>query len=107
MATFIETRAPTSRKYVSEQGIMMPNLCQTIYSIFLVTLLCFCFRKVPQKSKFSEFFLPLKQTLMVYFNEKRVPTFRKNVAEPDIIMTNFFQSLQFIWSHFSVFALEK
>ena len=25
MATFRETRAPTSRKYVAEQGIVMPN----------------------------------------------------------------------------------
>ena len=25
VATFIETRAPTSRKYVAEQGIVMPN----------------------------------------------------------------------------------
>ena len=25
VATFNETRAPTSRKYVAEQGIVMPN----------------------------------------------------------------------------------
>ena len=30
MATFNETRAPTSRKYVAEQGIMITNLMQTI-----------------------------------------------------------------------------
>ena len=26
VATFNEARAPTSRKYVAEQGIIMPNL---------------------------------------------------------------------------------
>ena len=44
---------------------------------------------------------------MITFNEKRAPTSIKYVAESDIIMTNFFQSLQLFWSHSSVFALEK
>ena len=31
-ATFNETRAPTSRKYVAEQGMMMLNLLRTLQS---------------------------------------------------------------------------
>ena len=45
--------------------------------------------------KFSRVFLQLKQALMVTFNEKQAPTFRKYVAEPDLIMSNFLQSLPF------------
>ena len=33
MATFNETRARTSRKYVAEQGILMQNLSETNQSI--------------------------------------------------------------------------
>ena len=49
----------------------------------------------------------MKQAFVATFNEKRAPTFRKNVTEPDIILSNFLQPLQFFWSHSSVFALEK
>ena len=49
----------------------------------------------------------MKQSFVATFNEKRAPTFRKNVAEPDIILSNFLQPLQFFWSHSSVFTLEK
>ena len=45
---------------------------------------------------------------MVTFNENRAPTFSKYVADPDIIMSKFLQSYQFLWSHSSsVFALDK
>ena len=40
MATFNETRAPTSRKYIDEQGILMPKLIKNMKNI-LVTLLRF------------------------------------------------------------------
>ena len=35
MATLSETCALTSRKYVAEQGIVMPNLLQTLQSFWL------------------------------------------------------------------------
>ena len=35
MATFSETCASTSRKYVAEKGLMMPNLWQTRQSFWL------------------------------------------------------------------------
>ena len=44
---------------------------------------------------------------MVTFNEKRAPTSRKYVAKQYIITPNLLQELQFLWSHSSVFALEK
>ena len=34
MATFNETRAPTSRKYVAAQGIVMPNWSKTIQAFW-------------------------------------------------------------------------
>ena len=33
--TFNETRAPTSRKYVAEKGIVMPNLSKTFQTFWL------------------------------------------------------------------------
>ena len=44
---------------------------------------------------------------MANFNETRAPTSRKYVAEQDIILTSLSGTLQFPWSHSSVFALEK
>ena len=54
MATFNKTRAPTSRKYVAEQGIV----CQIDQCIpnFLVALIRFFFRKQPQNLNFYSLF---------------------------------------------------
>ena len=49
MATFNETCAPTSRKYVSEPG--MKILCNV-----LVAILLFFFKKQPKKLNFQSFF---------------------------------------------------
>ena len=35
MATFSETRAPSSRKYTAEQGVLIPNLSETLQSSWL------------------------------------------------------------------------
>ena len=59
MATFNEKRVPTFRKYAAEQDIIMPNLSQSL-QFFLYRLLCFCFRKFPQKPKFVEYFCLIK-----------------------------------------------
>ena len=55
VATFNETRAPTSRKYVAEKGIVVPNSSKK-YQSFLLALLRFCLRKTTRKFKFSEAF---------------------------------------------------
>ena len=55
VATFSETHAPTFRKYVSEQGIVMPNLwkkCQTFRSHSSVSNL----EKLPKNVNFHSFF---------------------------------------------------
>ena len=44
---------------------------------------------------------------MVTFSENFAPTFRKNVAEADIITSNFFKSLQFFWSQPPLLLLER
>ena len=48
----------------------------------------------------------MKQALLVTFNQKRAPAFIKYVAEPEIMISGL-QSLQFFWSHSSIFTLEK
>ena len=150
--TFNETRAPNSRKYVAEQGMLMPNwskpfqtfwphssvfalekqhrnknfqrfftskrpfggyfqwnTCTYFHKIcswtrhsdakliknisnFLFALLHFCFRKTTWKVTFRGF-LPLRDSLVAIFNDTRVPTSRKYVAEEGIIMLNWSQKL--------------
>ena len=98
-------RAPTSRKYETEKGIMIPNLRQALQSFWPHSSLL-VLQKFPRNRNFQAFLL-LKQVQMITFNEKRAPTSIKYEAESDIIMTNFFQSLQVFWPHSSVFAVEK
>ena len=76
-------------------------------SNFLVARLRFCFRKTIWKAKFSEFFLPLKESLVATFSETRASTFRKNVTEHGILMPNWSRTCQSFWTHSSIFALEK
>ena len=64
VATFNETRAPTSIKYVAEQGIIMPNLSDT--PIFLVALLRFFFGKIALKILNFQLFFS-KRTFGGYF----------------------------------------
>ena len=84
MATFNKRRAPTSRKYVCEQGIVMPNLSKIIRTFRLHSSV-FATKKL---RKFSEFFLPLIDSLVATFNEMSAPTSRKNIAEQGIVMSN-------------------
>ena len=44
---------------------------------------------------------------MVTFSENSAPILRKNAAEADIIMSNFFKSLQFFWSQPPLLLLER
>ena len=104
MATFKERRAPTSKKYVAEQGIVIQNWSK-ILQIF-VALLRFCFRKATQKSNSSESFLSLIDPLVTTFNERRAPTLRKQVAEQGIVMPKWLKIIETFRSHYSVFALE-
>ena len=55
LATFNETGAPTSRKYVSEQGIVMLNWSKTFQTFWLHSLL-FNLEKLPKNLNFHRFF---------------------------------------------------
>ena len=66
MATFIETRAPTSRKYVAEQGIVMSNSSKTFQSFWLHSSV-FALETQPKNLSFQWFFLPLGDPLLATF----------------------------------------
>ena len=55
MATFSETRAPTSRKNVAEQGILMPNWSRTCQSFWSHSSI-FALEKQPKNLNFQNFF---------------------------------------------------
>ena len=88
MATFNKTRAPTSRKYVAQQDIMMPNRSKIIQNFRSHSSILLYIRKTTKKPKFSEFFLPLIDPLVATFNDMHAPTSKKNVAEQGIVTPN-------------------
>ena len=51
--------------------------------------------------------VPFKETLVTTFNETRVRTFRKYVAEQCILIPNLSETNKSFWLHCSVFAVEK
>ena len=104
MATFSETCAPTSRKYIAEQGTMARSMAGTL--TFLSHFSVFAFEKYPKSIKYQKFFT-FKESLVATFNENYALTSRKYVVEQDKTMPNLSQSLYCFWLHFSVFALEK
>ena len=75
--------------------------------IILAALLCFWFRILASETIIFRVILPLQEPLVATFSEPRAPTSRKYVTELGIIMPNLSETLQSLWSHFSVFALEK
>ena len=65
-------RAPTSRKYVAEQGIVMPNWSKTLENFCLHSFV-FPLEKQPKNLNFQSFFLPLIDSLATTFNERCAP----------------------------------
>ena len=59
VATFNETRAPTSRKYVAEQGLPSPYLSKT-FQTFWSNFSVFILEKQPEKVDFQKFFTSKK-----------------------------------------------
>ena len=55
VATFGKTRGPTSRKYVAEQGIVMPNWSETIQN-FWSNSAAFALEKQPKNLNFHSVF---------------------------------------------------
>ena len=86
VATLNEMRAPTSRKYVAEQGLVMPNLSKK-FQTFWTHSSVLALEKRPKKLNFQSF-LPVRDPLVATFNETRAPTSRKYLAEQCIVMPN-------------------
>ena len=106
MATFNKTRAPTSRKYVSEQGIVMLNWSKTFQTLWLHSSV-FNLEKLPKNLNFHSFFLPQIEPLVATLNEMCAATSRKYVAEEGIVMPNWLKTFQTFRLHSSLFALES
>ena len=68
LASFIETRAPTSRKYVAEQGIVMQNLSKS-FQTFLLHSSVFALEKQPKNLNFQSFFTS-RRTVGGYFMKR-------------------------------------
>ena len=83
VATFSQTSALSSRKYVSEQGMSI---------FFGLQSFVFAWEKLPKNLTFQSFL---------------APTSRKYVAEQGIVIPNWSKTLQTFRPHSSVLALEK
>ena len=105
MATFNETRAPISRKYVGEQGIVITSWSKTFQTFWSHSSFC-ALEKQPEKLIFRVF-LTLKDSLVATLNETSAPTSRKYVAQQGIVMRNWSKTFQSFWLHSSVSTLEK
>ena len=86
VATFSETRAPTSRKYVAEQGMVMPNWLKTFHTFWSHSS-TFALEKQPKNLNFHSV-LPLTDPLVATFSETCATTSRKYVAEQGIVLPN-------------------
>ena len=73
MATFNETRAPTSRKHLAEQGTNAKFL--TDNSIFLVVFLHFYFRKKKLKNDKFSYLFTSEKILVDTFSEANARAF--------------------------------
>ena len=87
MATFNETRAPTSRKYVAGQGIVMSDWSKT-FQTFWSHSSVFALEKQPKNLNFQRFFTS-RRPFGGYFQWNAAPTSRKYVAEQDIVKVWF------------------
>ena len=105
MAPLNETRAPTFRNYVAEQGVVMPSWSKPFQSSWSHSSV-FALQKLIKNLNFQSFFTS-KSPLVATFNEMRASTSRKYVAEQGIVMPNWWKTFQNFLLHFSVFALEK
>ena len=105
VGTFRETRAPTSRKYVAEQGIVMPNWSKS-FKTFWLHFSNFALEKTTEKNNFQSF-LPLRGHLVATSNETRASTFWKYVARRGIVKQNWSKWLKTFWPHPSIYVLEK
>ena len=103
MTTFRETCPLTSKKYVSEPGMIIANLSE-IFQFFWSHSSVFILEKKHKNLNFQSF-LPLRDPLMATFNKRRARTSTKYVAEQGIVER--YREISIFLSHCSVFALKK
>ena len=86
MATFSKTTALSSRKYISEQGISIPDSSKK-NRFFGSHSSVFALEKQPKYPNFQSF-VPLRNPLVAPFIETGPPASRKYVSEQGIAMLN-------------------
>ena len=105
MATFTKTCAPTSRKHVADQGILLPNRSKT-FQIFWSHFSVFALEKQPKKIKSSEFFTS-KKHFGRYFQWNACTCFQKICSWTRQSNAKFVKMIETFWSHSSISASEK
>ena len=105
MATFSKTTALSSRKYISEQGISIPDSSKK-NRFFGSHSSVFALEKQPKYPNFQSF-VPLRNPLVAPFIETGPPASRKYVSEQGIAMLNWSKTFQTFSSYSSVFPLQK
>ena len=93
MAAFSKACALTSRNYVSNPDVSMPNLSDELN--FLVAQLGFYFGKVASKFRFPQFFLSPKEALVAKLSETGASITSWYVVEQGLIIPNSKKNLNF------------
>ena len=104
VATFNESRAPTSRKYVAEQGIVIPNWLKTFQTIWSHSS-AFALEKQSKNLNFQSVFTS-KRPFGGYFNETHALTSSKSEFAQDMSFPKSTEKYKFLRSHSSVFVWE-
>ena len=104
VASFNETRAPTSRKYVVEEGIVIPNWSKK-FRTFWSHSSVFALEK-PTNLNFQSVF-PSNRLFGGYFQWNPCTYFQKMCSWTRYSDPNWSKAFQTFWSHCSVFSLEK
>ena len=105
VATFNETRAPTSRKYVAEQGIVMRNWSKT-FQTFWSDSSSFALEEQPKNLNFQSVFTSNRR-FDGYFQRNACTYFQKIGTWTRYERSSLLETLTFFWSHCTDFALEK
>ena len=105
VAIFNETCAPTSRKYVSEQGIGMPNWLKIIQS-FRSHSSAFTLEKQPKNQIFQSLFIS-NRPFAGYFQWNACTDFQKICSWTRYSDVKLIKKFSTFRSHSSVFVYEK
>ena len=109
VATCNKTRTLTSRKYIAQQDIMIPNWSKIIQNFWSHSSILLCIEKLQKNLNFQSFFTSNRPFGRYFWNanEMRALTSKKNVAEQGIVTPNWSKTSQTFKWHSSGLALEK